>query len=328
MAAKQAPTGRKPRTRTGGTAPASPERDAGRRKEGARPEKATPRPPARPAKGGAGPRGSRPESGHKAAPAPGKGLAPGHDEELLYGRHAVMEALAARRRHVRRIYVAEGVERSAILTRIVSTAQLIGCPVLEVPRQRLDEAAPANHQGVVAQADAYPYVELDDLLAPPGEGQDAPLYLALDHLQDVQNLGVLLRTAEAVKVTGVILPGRRSAGVTPAVVNASAGAVEHLKIALVGNLVQALATLKDEGVWVVGLDAAPQATPLAEARLTGSLALVVGAEGEGLSRLARERCDWLVAIPMLGKVDSLNAAVAGSVVLVQARQARPLRGSV
>ncbi len=328
MTVKKASTGRKPRTRPGGNAPETRESDAGRRKEGTLPEKSTPRAPGRPARGSAGPRGARPDSGRKTAPAPAKGLALGHDEELLYGRHAVMEALAAGRRHVRRILVAGGVERSPILARIISTAQLIGCPVLEVPRRRLDEAAPANHQGIVALADAYPYVELDDLLAQPGEGHDAPLFLALDHLQDVQNVGVLLRTAEAVKVTGVILPARRSAGVTPAVVNASAGAVEHLKIALVGNLVQALTTMKAEGVWVVGLDAAPQATPLAEAQLTGPLALVVGAEGEGLSRLARERCDWLVSIPMLGKVDSLNAAVAGSVVLVQARQARPLRSSV
>ena len=148
------------------------------------------------------------------------------------------------------------------------------------------------------------------------------LYLALDHLQDVQNLGTLLRTAEAMGVTGVILPGRRAAGVTPAVVNASSGAVEHLQIALVGNLVQALEVLKETGVWVAGLDAAPEAEPLAAADLRGPLVLVVGAEGAGLSRLVRERCDWLVEIPMVGQVESLNAAVAGSIVLVAARQAR------
>ncbi len=148
------------------------------------------------------------------------------------------------------------------------------------------------------------------------------LYLALDHLQDVQNLGTLLRTAEAMGVTGVVLPGRRSAGVTPAVVNVSAGAVEHLKIALVSNLVQALEALKESGAWVAGLDAAPDAKPFADVELTGPLVLVVGAEGAGLSRLVRERCDWLVEIPMVGKVESLNAAVAGSVVLVAARQAR------
>lgn len=331
MAAKQPSADRRPRTRPGQAAPAA-KGGAVRHKDGARRENVPPRPGARPVKGTAGSRGSRPDAGRPAVPPAAGRLAPGHDEELLYGRHAVMETLAAGRRHVRRIFVADGVERSPILDRILSTARLIGCPVLEVPRQRLDDAAPANHQGVVALADAYPYVELETLLASQetgqDAGQDAPLFLALDHLQDVQNLGVLLRTAEAVKVSGVILPGRRSAGITPAVVNASAGAVEHLKIALVGNLMQALAVLKEAGVWVAGLDAAPQAIPLAQAQLGGPLALVVGAEGEGLSRLVRERCDWLVSIPMLGRVDSLNAAVAGSVVLIQARQARPLRPGV
>jgi 23S rRNA (guanosine2251-2'-O)-methyltransferase len=177
-----------------------------------------------------------------------------------------------------------------------------------------------NHQGVVAEAALYPYVDLASL--PLGKSHPAPICLALDHLQDVQNLGTLLRTAEAMAVTGVLLPDRRTASVTPAVVNASAGAVEHLRIAEVGNLVQALEWLKERGVWVVGLDAGPGAVPLAEADLSGPLALVVGAEGTGLARLVREHCDWLLAIPMYGKVSSLNAAVAGSIAIVAARQAR------
>ena len=245
-------------------------------------------------------------------------LVAGHGEELLYGRHAVLEALRAGRRHIRRVFLAEGAERSPILDQIVAAARLIGCALIESPRQRLDDAVPGNHQGVIAQAEEYPYVDLDALLAGTGDR----LYLALDHLQDVQNLGTLLRTAEAMGVTGVLLPGRRSAAVTPAVVNASAGAVEHLRIAQVGNLVQALEILKENGVWAAGLDAAPEATPLAKADLSGPLVLVVGAEGAGLSRLVRDRCDWLVSIPMTGKVESLNAAVAGSVVLIAARQAR------
>jgi 23S rRNA (guanosine2251-2'-O)-methyltransferase len=161
---------------------------------------------------------------------------------------------------------------------------------------------------------------LDDLL-PAVDVNDA-LYLALDHLQDVQNLGTLLRTAEAMAVAGVLLPDRRSASITPAVVNSSAGAVEHLPIAEVGNLVQALERLKNAGAWVVGLDAGAGAVPLPKADLSGPIVLVVGAEGSGLTRLVREHCDWLLAIPMHGKVASLNAAVAGSVALVAARQAR------
>jgi 23S rRNA (guanosine2251-2'-O)-methyltransferase len=215
--------------------------------------------------------------------------------------------------------------------------------VIEAQRQMLDQVGPVNHQGIVAEAATYPYVDLDELLSVPKPAWPAPmsatggaeaasadasaqtadpLYVILDHLQDVQNLGTLLRTAEAMAVTGVLLPDRRAAGITPAVVNASAGAVEHLRIALVGNLSQTIARLKAANVWVAGLDAGPDAIPLSKADLTGPLALVVGAEGAGLARLVREQCDWLLAIPMYGVVASLNAAVAGSVALVAARQAR------
>ena len=240
--------------------------------------------------------------------------------ELLYGRHAVLEALRAGRRRIQRIHLGTGVQQAGIIAEIIAAARERGCPVTTASRPVLDRVGPVNHQGVVAEANPYPYLDLNDLLAAAGEG-DA-LYLALDHLQDVQNLGTLLRTAEAMAVTGVLLPDRRAAGITPAVVNASAGAVEHLPIAEVGNLVQALERLKGAGVWVVGLDASPGAVPLAKADLTGRIALVVGAEGAGLARLVREHCDWLLAIPMYGKVASLNAAVAGSAVLVAARQVR------
>jgi 23S rRNA (guanosine2251-2'-O)-methyltransferase len=244
----------------------------------------------------------------------------GHDEDLLFGRHAVAEALRAGRRHIRRIFLAEGVDRTGILSEIVASARLVGAPVVETRRERLDDAVGANHQGVVAQAAEYPYVDLAELMAPGPSGDR--LYLALDHLQDVQNLGTLLRTAEAMGVAGVLLPGRRSAAVTPAVVNASSGAVEHLRIALVGNLAQSLEALKAEGIWVAGLDASPEAKSLSKSDLTGPLCLVVGAEGAGLSRLIRDRCDWLVQIPMIGKVESLNASVAGSIALAASRQAR------
>jgi 23S rRNA (guanosine2251-2'-O)-methyltransferase len=239
--------------------------------------------------------------------------------ELLYGRHAVLEALRAGRRQMHRIYLAEGAKRAGNVAEIVRLAAMRRCPLGEAPRPILDRAGPVNHQGVVAEAGPYPYVDLDDVLPVPGSPD--PLYLALDHLQDVQNLGTLLRTAEAMGVRAVLMPGRRAAEITPAVVNASAGAVEHLQIAQVVNLVQALEHLKGAGVWVVGLDARPEAIPLGRADLSGPLALVVGAEGAGLARLVSERCDWLLSIPMYGQVESLNAAVAGSVALVAARQA-------
>ncbi|MEZ4730344.1 MAG: 23S rRNA (guanosine(2251)-2'-O)-methyltransferase RlmB [Caldilineaceae bacterium] len=146
--------------------------------------------------------------------------------------------------------------------------------------------------------------------------------LLLDHLQDPQNLGTLFRTAEAMGVHGVIIPDRRSAQVTAAVSNASAGAVEHLRVVQVTNINHTIEDLKESNIWVAGLDNVDTALPLSRANLTGALALVVGSEGEGLSRLTRDRCDFLVRLPMVGQVESLNAAVVGSIVLYAARQAR------
>jgi 23S rRNA (guanosine2251-2'-O)-methyltransferase len=240
--------------------------------------------------------------------------------ELLYGRHAVLESLRAGRRKVHGVYLAAGTKQTGSVSEILAAARERGCPAVEAPRQTFDRAGPVNHQGVLAEAGPYPYTDLDQVLA--GVQDAGPIYLVLDHLQDVQNVGTLLRTAEAMAVTAILLPDRRAAGITPAVVNASAGAVEHLQVALAGNLVQALDRLKAAGVWVAGLDACPEAIPLGRADLAGPLALVVGAEGAGLARLVRERCDWLLAIPMYGRVGSLNVAVAGSVALVAARQAR------
>jgi 23S rRNA (guanosine2251-2'-O)-methyltransferase len=240
--------------------------------------------------------------------------------ELLYGRHAVLESLRAGRRTVHRVYLAAGAKRTGSVTEILQAAQQLGCPTFEASRQVFERAGPVNHQGVLAETGPYPYMNLDDVLA--GSQEAEPLYLVLDHLQDVQNVGTLLRTAEAMAVTAVFMPDRRAAEITPAVVNASAGAVEHLQVALTGNLVQALSQLKEIGVWVAGLDARPEAISLGSANLRGPLALVVGAEGAGLARLIREHCDWLLAIPMYGRVASLNVAVAGSIALVTARQAR------
>lgn len=253
-----------------------------------------------------------------ARPPEPHGPAPGR--ELLYGRHAVLEMLRAGRRRVQRIFIGRGVRHSEILDEIAAAARRLGCPIMDAPPGLL-ESASANHQGVAAETGPYPFVDLDDLLAAGApDAALSPLYLALDHVQDVQNVGALLRTAEAMAVAGVILPERRAAGITPAVVNASAGAVEHLRVAQVGNLVQALDRLKKAGVWVAGLDAGPDAVSIDEADLSGSLALVVGAEGDGLARLTREHCDWLIRIPMYGQVASLNVAVAGSVVLAAARR--------
>jgi 23S rRNA (guanosine2251-2'-O)-methyltransferase len=245
--------------------------------------------------------------------------------ELLAGRHAALEALRAGRRHFYRLWL-EGDEKSpprGIVTEIVSLCESRSLPIRSIRGgvfDRLKESG-VNHQGVALEVGDYPYVDLSPLLSRARRG-GTPLFLVLDHLQDPQNLGTLIRTAEAMGVDGIVIPDRRAAGVTPAVSNASAGAVEHLPVAQVTNLNRAIEEFKKVGVWVAGLDMGEDAILLEKADLTGSLALVVGSEGSGLSRLTREKCDFVIRLPMFGRVESLNASVAGSIALYAARRQR------
>ncbi len=248
--------------------------------------------------------------------------------DVLYGRNAVREVLRARRRRLRRLRVAEGAQESGTLAEVVQLAAGAGLPVERVARRELDQQARgANHQGVLLEAGGYPYVELDEALSAAEQHGEAPLLLLLDHVQDPQNVGTLLRTAEAVGVHGVVIPGRRAAGITPAVVSASSGATEHLAISLVGNLAQTMAHVRQAGVWVVGLEYDSAAQDIDRVDLVLPLALVIGAEGQGLARLTRERCDFLVRLPMRGKLESLNAAVAGSIALYAAWRQREQGGT-
>lgn len=243
--------------------------------------------------------------------------------DYLYGRRAVLESLRAGRRRITRLLLEEkSIGTPAFKLHQAAAAQL-GIPVEAASRAALDSKTKnANHQGAVLEAGPYPYAELEDVLALAADRGEPPFILLLDLLQDVQNVGTLLRTAEAVGVHGVIMQERRAAEVTPAVVSASSGAVEHLRVAQVTNLVQAMQALKQAGVWLAGLDAAPEAVRIDQADLKGPLGLVVGSEGEGLRRLVGETCDYLIALPMRGQIESLNAAVAGSVALYAAWQAR------
>jgi len=238
--------------------------------------------------------------------------------EVLYGRNAVCETLRAGRRHFESVIVAEGLQERGAVARILALATQQNVRIEHVKRRQLDRLGAVNHQGIAAQVGSYPYVELDAILNLAQQRSESPFLLLLDCLQDPQNLGTLLRTAEAVGVHGAVIPRRRAAQVTPAVSNASAGAVEHLLITQVTNLVRTMAELKAQGVWVVGLEHMPEAQSYVEADLNMPLALVVGSEGQGLRRLVRERCDLLVRLPMRGKVSSLNASVAGSIVLYRA----------
>lgn len=241
-------------------------------------------------------------------------------KEWITGRNPVYEVLRARRRHVFRLLMANTIERSGHIEDILQAAKERKLQVETVNRNQLDGIG-SNHQGIALQVSAYPQAAMVDILNRAKQKQEAPFIVVLDSVKDPQNLGTLLRTAEAVGVHGVLLPFKRTASVTPAVVNASSGAAEHLLVAQV-NLAQALETLKEEGIWVVGLEGGPGSSPIAQVRLDGALAVVVGSESSGMRPLTRKVCDHLVALPMRGQVDSLNAAVAGSVVLYLAYQAR------
>jgi 23S rRNA (guanosine2251-2'-O)-methyltransferase len=240
--------------------------------------------------------------------------------EWICGRNPIFETLRASRRQFFRLLVAEGVQEKGRLVEILDLCKARKVLVERVLRGRLDALAD-NHQGVALEASGYPYVALPDILDRAQERGEPPFLLLLDALQDPQNLGTLLRTADAVGVHGVLLPLRHTVSVTPAVVHASSGACEHLLIAQ-ANLAQAVSTLKQANIWVVGLVSDPKTEPIDPANLDGPLALVVGSEGQGLRPLVRDSCDLLRRLPMRGEVASLNASVAGSVALYMVWQAR------
>jgi 23S rRNA (guanosine2251-2'-O)-methyltransferase len=235
--------------------------------------------------------------------------------EYVWGRFPVLEALRSRRR-VHRVLIAQG-PRDPALTQIQDQARRVGVVVETVSRRRLDELSKgSNHQGVLALTAPREYAELDDILARAQELGEEPLVVVLDAIQDVQNLGSLIRTAEAVGAHGIIIPEHRAAGLTPAVDKTSAGAVEFLPVARVTNLTRTLDDLKRKGLWCIGLDGDAEIT-YDQANLKGPIALVVGNEAKGISRLARQHCDQLIKLPMRGHISSLNAAVAGSVALYE-----------
>jgi 23S rRNA (guanosine2251-2'-O)-methyltransferase len=237
----------------------------------------------------------------------------GNREETIYGRNPVREVMRAGRRRIHQIQLAEGVNERDLLVEINDLARARGIRIKRVPRTSLDRKH-SNHQGVVAIVDPFEYGSVEEMLELASERGEPPWILLLDMIQDPQNLGTLLRTAEAVGVHGVVIPARRSASVTPAVVSASSGASEHMIIAR-GNLADAIVRLKKADLWVAGLEDAPEASIYWDADLKGPLGLVVGNEGSGMRRRVRESCDFLLRIPMRGEIESLNASVAGAIAL-------------
>ncbi|MDR2687244.1 MAG: 23S rRNA (guanosine(2251)-2'-O)-methyltransferase RlmB [Oscillospiraceae bacterium] len=236
-------------------------------------------------------------------------------EEYIAGRNAVAEALKSGR-PADTLFVAREGAGGGSLGAIVALAKSRGVVVKDAKREKLEQlSGTGHHQGVVLGAAAHAYAELEDILASAGAKREEPFLVLCDEIEDPHNLGAILRTAEAAGAHGVVVPRRRSAPLSQAVARVSAGAVEYIPVARVANLCAAMASLKSRGLWIYGADMAGE--PYDARPITGGVALVVGSEGKGLGRLVKERCDALLALPMRGKVGSLNASVAAGILMYE-----------
>lgn len=237
------------------------------------------------------------------------------EQEVLAGKHSVLEALRSGR-SINKIWIAEQAQKQ-LTQPIIAEAKQNGVIVQFADKRKLDQmAAGVQHQGVVAQVAPQAYVEVDDILARAAERGEEPFILILDEIEDPHNLGSILRSADCTGVHGVIIPKRRSVGLTATVSKTSAGAVEYVPVARVTNISQTIEELKEKGVWVAGADVGAT-QPIYETNLNLPLAIVIGNEAKGMGRLIKERCDFLLKLPMFGKINSLNASVAASVFMYE-----------
>jgi 23S rRNA (guanosine2251-2'-O)-methyltransferase len=236
-------------------------------------------------------------------------------EEIVAGRNAVFEALTSRR-PVNKIYIKAGLQGGS-LGKIIAEAQKSAVLIEYVQPEKLDRLAPGvRHQGIVALASPISFSSLEDVLKRAATRNEMPFLLLLDELQDPQNVGALIRSADAAGVHGILLPKRRSCPLNMVVAKISAGAVNYVPVVQIGNIVQMLASLKEQGFWVVGADMDGESLYF-DADLDRPVVLVIGAEGKGLGRLVKENCDMLVRIPMQGGVNSLNASAAGAILMYE-----------
>lgn len=240
-------------------------------------------------------------------------------EDMVAGRNAVMEALKGSR-SVNKLMIANGSTEGSI-KEIIAVAKEKGVNIQYWDRSKLDSIARGiRHQGVLAQVAPVQYAELEDILQVAKDRNEPPFIVLLDELEDPHNLGAILRTADAAGVHGVLIPKHRSCPLSATVAKTSAGAVEHVPVARVGNLVQTIKKLKQEGLWVSAADM--DGKDYYDTDLTGPLLLIIGSEGQGVGRLVKEQCDFVVRIPMVGRINSLNASVAGSILMYEAMKQR------
>ncbi|MBM7588325.1 23S rRNA (guanosine2251-2'-O)-methyltransferase [Bacillus pakistanensis] len=243
--------------------------------------------------------------------------------EFIAGKNPVMEALKSNR-EINKIWIAEGSQKGAMqqLMRLAKESNVL---VQFVPKQKIEQMVSEHHQGVVAQIAAYEYAHIDDLFAKAEANNEAPFFLLLDELEDPHNLGSIMRTADAVGAHGIIIPKRRAVGLTSTVAKSSTGAIEHIPVARVTNLARTIDELKERGVWVAGTDA-KGSDDFRNLDGTLPICLVIGSEGKGIGRLIRDKCDFLIHLPMVGHVTSLNASVAASILMYEVFRKRHPQG--
>jgi 23S rRNA (guanosine2251-2'-O)-methyltransferase len=241
-------------------------------------------------------------------------------ENLIIGRQPVLEALKAHQL-IEKIIILQGTSGSQI-SRIKQLAKTLNIPIQELENRQFSEITPdANSQGIIAFIDSYHYVDIEDIISIAQKRSESPFILILDEIEDPHNLGALIRTAECAGVHGIIIPMHHTASVNATVTKTSAGATAHIAIARVTNIVQIMNELKKKGIWIVGTEISGDKSYI-DQDYSGPLAIVIGNEGRGIRRLVKEKCDFLVRIPMRGKIESLNASVAGALVIFEALKDR------
>ena len=240
--------------------------------------------------------------------------------DKIEGRNPVMEALRSDR-EIDKILIAKGSQQGSI-QKIIGMAKDKGILIQYVEKQKIDQLSESHaHQGVLAYVAAYEYADVEDIIKKAEEKDEAPFIIILDEITDPHNLGSVIRTANAAGAHGIIIPKRRSVGLTAVVAKTSAGALEYVPVAKVSNIAQTIDNLKARGIWIVGADMEGEQTYY-KADLTGKIALVIGSEGMGIGRLIKEKCDFLINIPMKGEVGSLNASVAASIIIYEVMKQR------
>jgi 23S rRNA (guanosine2251-2'-O)-methyltransferase len=246
------------------------------------------------------------------------------NEDIIMGKNPVIEALKSGR-DINKILIAEG-SQGGQMQQVIGLAKASNVFVQFVPKKKLDQIAEGNHQGVIAQVAAYQYAEIDDLFHAAEKKNEAPFFLLLDEIEDPHNLGSIMRTADAVGAHGIIIPKRRAVGLTATVAKASTGAIEHIPVVRVTNMARTIDELKEKGVWIAGTDAKGK-EDYRQFDGTLPLGLVIGSEGKGMGRLIRDKCDFLIHLPMSGHVTSLNASVAAALLMYEVyRKRHPLEG--